>query len=157
MKILERCYDGLLSAFGWAAGGLAVLIGLGVSADVLMRYFGSPGMPWMLEASEYALYLITFFGAPWALREKAHVSIDIAVEAMPPQARRVAAIVTDILGLAISAVLAYYALRVAHASWARGSMIYKELVFPDWWLAALLPVSLALVALEFARRLWKAL
>jgi TRAP-type C4-dicarboxylate transport system permease small subunit len=156
LRTLGRCHDGLLTAFGWLAGLIAVLIGAGVSLDVGMRYFGSPGLPWMLEASEYGLYLLTFFGAPWALREKAHVSIDIAVEALPAKARRAAEIVTDVLGLAISAVLAFYALRVAYASWARGAMVYKELVFPDWWLLALLPVSLALVAIEFVRRLLKA-
>lgn len=153
MKRLLRYYDGLLTAFGWLAGLMAVLIGLGVSVDVGLRYFGSQGVPWMLEASEYGLYLMTFFGAPWALRERAHVSIDIAVEAMPARGRRIAAVVTDLLGILIAAVLAFYALRVAYASWARGAMIYKELVFPDWWLLALLPVSLGLVALEFVRRL----
>lgn len=151
--MIERGYHALLSAFGWLAGLIAVAIGAGVSLDVLLRTFGGRGIPWMLEASEYGLYLMTFFGAPWALRERAHVSIDIAVEAMPPPARRVAAIVGDALGLVIAAVLAFYALRIAHDSWARGSMIYKELVFPDWWLAALLPLSLALVAIEFGRRL----
>ena len=155
MKTLGRCFDGLLTAFGWLAGAIAVLIGAGVSLDVLMRYFGSPGLPWMLEASEYGLYLMTFFGAPWALREKAHVSIDIAVEALPPRLRAAAAIVTDAFGLAICAVLAWYALVIAHASWARGAMVYKELVFPDWWLLALLPVSFALTAVEFVRRLVK--
>ena len=152
-RSVARYYHGLLTAFGWLAGLMAVLIGIGVSVDVALRYFGTPGLPWMLEASEYGLYLMTFFGAPWALRERAHVSIDIAVEAMPPKGRRIAALVTDALGLLIAAVLAFYALRVAYASWARGAMIFKELVFPDWWLLALLPLSLALVAAEFARRL----
>ena len=151
--MIARGYHALLSAFGWLAGLIAVAIGAGVSLDVALRTLGGRGVPWMLEASEYGLYLMTFFGAPWALRERAHVSIDIVVDALPPRARRMAALVGDGLGLVIAAVLAFYALRIAEDSWARGAMIYKELVFPDWWLAALLPLSLALVAAEFARRL----
>src|SRR5512146_2883435 len=112
-RSVARYYHGLLTAFGWLAGLMAVLIGIGVSVDVALRYFGTPGLPWMLEASEYGLYLMTFFGAPWALRERAHVSIDIAVEAMPPKLRAAAAILTDVVGLAICAVLAWYALVIA--------------------------------------------
>jgi len=152
---MSSWYDRLLDGFGWLAGLMAVFIGLGVSLDVGMRYFGLSGIPWMLEASEYALYLMTFSGAPWALREGAHVRIDIAVKAMPESGQRIAAVIVDVLGFLIALVLAVYAIRIAYASWARGSMIYQELVFPEWWLLALLPLAMALVAVEFVRRLVK--
>ena len=53
--------------------GLVLLICLDVTARSL-RLFATP---WTLDIAQYSLYLITFFGAPWVLREGGHISIDV--------------------------------------------------------------------------------
>jgi len=39
----------------------------------------------------------------------------------------------------------------------RGSMVFKAIVFPEWWVLALVPLGMALLAIEFARLAWRAL
>jgi TRAP-type C4-dicarboxylate transport system permease small subunit len=52
-----------------------------------------------------------------------------------------------------------YGLRSAAVAAERGSMIFKSIVFPEWWVLALVPVGMGLLAVEFARLLrrnWRA-
>jgi TRAP-type C4-dicarboxylate transport system permease small subunit len=58
----------------------------------------------------------------------------------------------DIVGLAASLVLIWYGTIMSVQSARLGSLTIKNLVFPEWWLLAPLPVCFALVALEFVFR-----
>ncbi|MEZ5741689.1 MAG: TRAP transporter small permease subunit [Burkholderiaceae bacterium] len=39
-----------------------------------------------LDAAEFMLFLITFLGTPWVLREQGHIAIEIVVEKVGPRA-----------------------------------------------------------------------
>jgi TRAP-type transport system small permease protein len=43
--------------------------------------------------------------------------------------------------------------RVTYVAWRGGSMVLKTMIFPEWWLFAVIAVSMALLVLEFVRRL----
>jgi TRAP-type C4-dicarboxylate transport system permease small subunit len=133
---------------GVAIGALALL----VSFDVAARNLGVGTFPWIVEASEYGLALVTFLAAPWLLHRAEHVRIDILLTALPPrQARRLGRAV-DALGLAVCAVLCVTGARVALDSARLGSLVIKSMVFPEWWLFLPVPASFALLSVEFARR-----
>ena len=38
-------------------------------------------------------------------------------------------------------------------AWQQGSMVLKAIVFPEWWVFAVMPLSALLLAFEFVRRL----
>jgi TRAP-type transport system small permease protein len=63
--------------------------------------------------------------------------------------------VADILGLAASLVLVWYGTIMTAQSARLGSLTIKNLVFPEWWLLAPLPICFALVALEFVLRFYR--
>ncbi len=122
--------------------------------DVAARTFRLFPTPWSLDLSEYALYAITFLGAPWVLRENGHIAIELVVERLPPRARAAARIASDALGTAVCAVLFYYACRAFWRSYSSGNLVYETFVFPEWYLYVLAPVIFLILLLQFLVRLW---
>ena len=149
----------LSSAFGRlidALAGLAALILLVmvavVTADIVVRNLGGGGFAWANEVSEYALYLITLLTAPWLLRRGQHVRLDIILALVPARIAWRMEAAGDILGFAVSLVLVRYGAAMTHDSWRLGAITIKNLVFAEWWLLAPLPVTFALLAIEFVFR-----
>jgi TRAP-type C4-dicarboxylate transport system permease small subunit len=123
-----------------------------VTADIVMRNTLRTGFAWANEISEYALYVITLLTAPWLLRRGQHVRIDMALVLVPPRLAWALEAAADILGLAASLVLVWYGAIMTAQSARLGSLTIKNLVFPEWWLLAPLPICFALVAVEFVFR-----
>jgi TRAP-type C4-dicarboxylate transport system permease small subunit len=153
MPKLLRWYEGLLG-LGLALAGL-MIVGMAaiVSADVLLREAGLPALPWNVEVSEYLLFLSTCLGAPWVLRRGAHVRMDVVIRAVPPAWARGMERTASAVGLAVSLVLFGYGCSAAWQARELGSLIFKQLVIPEWPLLAAIPAMSALLSVEFALRL----
>jgi TRAP-type C4-dicarboxylate transport system permease small subunit len=117
-----------------------------------MRNTLGAGFSWANEVTEYALYVITLLTAPWLLRRGQHVRIDMALVLVPPRVAWVMEALADLIGLAASLMLIWYGAIMAVQSARLGSLTIKNLVFPEWWLLAPLPVCFVLIALEFIFR-----
>jgi len=148
---LARIHDGLILAMAVLAaailGGIVLLIGL----DVGMRNLRLGNLPWSVELSEYGLYAATLLGAPWVLQLRAHVAMDLVSGLVRPGLRQALDVLSCTLGAAICGLLAWKGLGVVLTSKGRGAMIWKTLVFPEWWFLALVPVTMAMLALGFLR------
>lgn len=133
----------------------ALLCGLVVLTcmDVAARTFKLFPTPWTLDIAQYALYAITFLGAPWVLREDGHIAIEIFVERLPPRARWWVAGVSNGLGAVVCALLVYYSGRALWRSYAANNLVYQTFVFPEWYLYCLAPPVFALLLLLFLRRM----
>ncbi len=149
----------LSTAFGRLCDALAVLAALillamviVVTADIVLRNTLGGGFAWANEVSEYALYLMTLLTAPWLLRRGQHVRIDIMLTLVPPQIAWLMEAVGDLLGFAVCVVLIRYGFAMTYDSWRLGAITIKNLVFPEWWLLAPLPVTFVLLAIEFVFR-----
>ena len=58
-----------------------------------------------------------------------------------------------LVGLAVSAILVVYGVRTILNSAAQSSMVFKSVVFPEWWLYVPVPICFALLTIEFVRRM----
>ncbi len=141
-------YDRLLQGLAAFAAVLLGASALAITVDVVGRNVGVGTLPWILEVSEYVLPLATFLVAPWLLRRNEHVRLDILLRAWPRLGH-----VTNVVGLAVSAVLVLYGVRTILNSAQQGAMVFKSVVFPEWWLYAPVPLCFALLGVEFVRRL----
>jgi TRAP-type C4-dicarboxylate transport system permease small subunit len=141
-------YARLLQGLALCAALLLGLSAAAITLDVVGRNIGLGTLPWILEVSEYVLPLATFLVAPWLLYRNQHVRLDVLLQAAPWLGR-----VADLLGLAVSAVLVVYGLRTILNSAQQGGMVFKSVVFPEWWLYAPVPLCFALLSFEFVRRL----
>ena len=149
MNKLLRLYERALGAGLAVAGVLILAMALMVSADVLLRLAGLRGLAWDVEVSEYLLYLSTLFGAPWVLRQDAHVSVDFVLRSVPPSWVRYLERLGALIGLVICVVLGWYGWVATWDAFRSGALIFKQLVVPEWPLLAVFPLTLALLAVEF--------
>jgi len=150
---LAAVYGRILEGFGFIAGAVIALLALMVSLDVVIRNLGIGNFPWLLEVAEYGLYVTTFMAAPWVLSLGAHVRVDVLLNIVPKPVGRLLEIVSDLIGMGACGVLFYYGLAATRASYADGSLIFKDLVVTEWYLLAVMPLSAALLIVEFLRRL----
>jgi TRAP-type C4-dicarboxylate transport system permease small subunit len=147
--IPKTCLDRLIDALASVAGALLCSLAVLVCLDVATRGLKILPMPWTLDVSQHALYVITFFGAPWVLREQGHIAIEIVVERLSARARIAARYLADVLGALVCAVLLYYSCLVLLRSYRAGNMVYETFVYPEWWQYLLAPpVFLILLALH---------
>ena len=144
----ERLLDGLAALAALTLLGAVLLI----TADIVLRNLTRVGFPWANEVSEYALFGITVLTAPWLLRRGQHIRLDLLLVAMPARLAWIIEIVADLIGFATCVVLVRYSLIMAWDSARLGSITIKNLVFPEWWTLAPLPVCFILLAIEFVFR-----
>jgi len=146
--LLGRLFD-LLAV---AAALILLAMVIVVTADIVLRNTARVGFAWANEITEYALYVITLLTAPWLLRRGQHVRIDMFLVIVPPRLAWLMEAVADIFGLTASLVLVWYGAVMTAQSARLGSLTIKNLVFPEWWLLAPLPICFVLLALEFVLR-----
>jgi len=149
---LSASCERLFAAFAFLAALLLFAMVALTTADIVMRNTLRVGFPWANEVTEYALYLTTLLTAPWLLRRGQHVRIDMALVLVPPRIAWLMEAAADIVGLTASLVLVWYGSVMTMQSARLGSLTIKNLVFPEWWLLAPLPICFALLALEFVLR-----
>ncbi|OGA66467.1 MAG: hypothetical protein A3G81_02090 [Betaproteobacteria bacterium RIFCSPLOWO2_12_FULL_65_14] len=141
-------YGNLLKGLAALAALLLGVTALAITLDVIARNVGLGTLPWILEVSEYVLPLATFLAAPWLLRRNEHVRLDVLLTAFPRLG-----VLANLVGLAVCGVLVVYGVRTILNSAAQGSMVFKSVVFPEWWLYAPVPLCFGLLSIEFLRRL----
>ena len=152
MKRLSDLFGRLFDVLAAIAALLLLAMVVVVTADIVLRNVARIGFPWANEVTEYALYLTTLLTAPWLLHRGQHVRIDMALVLVPPRVAWLMEAAADIIGLMASLVLVWYGSVMTMQSARLGSLTIKNLVFPEWWLLAPLPVCFALLALEFVLR-----
>jgi TRAP-type C4-dicarboxylate transport system permease small subunit len=138
--------------------GLAVVAGIAIVAmtimivvDVLMRNFGLQPPAHTIALTEYGLLYITMLGAPWLVREKGHVHIELIVSRLDPLPRRVVHTIVCVLCGVVCAVLFWYSLEVTLLNFSRGDLEIRSFDVRRGILVACMPVGFALMTLEFVR------
>ncbi len=154
---LSELYGRLLAGLALAGCAVLLLTMLVICVDVLLRNVrivpGMLGVPWANEVTEYALYLITMFTAPWLLRQGLHIRIDVLLRAIPRRMAWSCEWAVDLIALTCCAIIAWYGVRAVLSSHAIGGTVVKVLSVPEWWLLAPLPATFALLAIEVLFRM----
>src|SRR5262245_26033669 len=159
MQLLFRLNGWLVRTLCALAVALVAAMMLGISAEVILRMFGFPSIIGLIELTEYALFISTFFVAPYLLRTNEHIRVDIVMSRADPVTAKwvecgvLAAIM--LVSLVTGVVGTILMLRSAR----EGTLIFKDLIFPQWWLDWIIPLtSLAMLlqALELLIKLCRA-
>ena len=152
MTRLSLAFGRLFNALAIIAALILLAMVVTVTADIVLRNTLRTGISWSNEVSEYSLYLMTLLTAPWLLRRGQHVRLDIILTLVPARIAWLMEAAGDLLGFAVSVILVRYGFAMSYDSWRLGAITIKNLVFPEWWLLAPLPLTFALIAVEFVFR-----
>ena len=114
---------------------------LGISAEVILRMFGFPSIIGLIELTEYALFISTFFVAPYLLRTNEHIRVDLVIARIDPAHARLIECGVLVVIMVISLVTGAIATRLMVTSYQAGTLVFKDLIFPQWWLDWIIPLS----------------
>lgn len=153
MKHLARGYDALLNGMALAAGVLMVAMMAMIVADVVLRNLGYQSSAHFFTFTEYFLLLIPLLGAPWLVREKGHIYIELLVGALPPRPRQALMWVIVIVSLAVCAALAWYGGAITVQNFVQNEKDVRSFDMPRWMLMLSMPLAFGMMALEFLRLL----
>jgi C4-dicarboxylate transporter, DctQ subunit len=150
---ISRAYDAVLYGMAWLAGGLMVAMMAMIVLDVALRNLGHQSSAHFFTFTEYFLLLIPLLGAPWLVREKGHIYIELLIIALPVVAQRVLVFWVVIACVAVAAILAWYGGAITLQDYAGNEKDVRSFDMPRWMLMASMPLSFGMMAIEFARLL----
>jgi TRAP-type C4-dicarboxylate transport system permease small subunit len=149
--MIGKFYRGFLYLMAGVAGFMLIWLMFSVITSVLMRNAGLQPFAWLFTSSEYAILYMTMLGAPWLVREKGHVHIELVTAALPAPARRVVSRGVAALCVLVCVILAWKGAELFLGNIARNDLDVRAYYFPKWILTIAFPVSFGLMAIEFSR------
>jgi TRAP-type C4-dicarboxylate transport system permease small subunit len=155
LRAAGRLLDVVIDAFALVAVLILVALVACIGLEVVMRYFFGQPTRWVNEFSEYALLWLAFLAGPWVLRDDAHVKVEMLTDALPPQWQHGLHVATSLIGAAVCALFFWVSIEYVLEIRNTGELLFKSLVIEKWVVMAIMPPSLALLALQFIQRAWR--
>ena len=151
MDVIGRLYLWVLYIMAGIAGAMLIWLMISVVTSVTMRNLGMQPFAWLFTSSEYEILYMTMLGAPWLVREKGHVHIELVTAALPAPARRLVSRFVAASCVAVCAILAWKGAELMITNYTRNDLDVRAYYFPKWILTAAFPVSFGLMTIEFGR------
>ena len=138
----------------YVADVLTFVIMVIVFADVLLRYlFGSP-LFWAYDLiSLYLMAAVFFLSLSSTYSAHSHVGIDILVQKLSANGRRIAEIFTCVLAIPFFSLVVVVGAERAYDHWINNDAVSGLVAWPTWIGAALVPIGSFLLVVRLAFRL----
>jgi TRAP-type C4-dicarboxylate transport system permease small subunit len=121
----------------------------------LLRNLGYQSSAHFFTFTEYALLMVPCLGAPWLVREKGHIYVEILLMSVGAKARARLTVAIGLLCIAVCLVLAWYGLGITWQDYVRAEKDVRSLDMPRWLVVMWIPIAFLGMAAEFARFLWR--
>jgi TRAP-type C4-dicarboxylate transport system permease small subunit len=151
MRALLKLYDGLITGLAIFAGLMLVWLMFAIVASVSMRNLGLQPFAWLFTSTEYAILYMTMLGAPWLVRRRGHVHIELLTAALPETPRVLLSRLVAAGCVLVCGWLAWRGYLLVETNIARMDYDTRAYFFPRWLLTIAFPVGFGLMAVEFAR------
>ena len=151
MKYVVKGYDAVLHGMAYLAGFLMAAMMIVIFVDVVLRNLGYQSSAHFFTFTEYALLMVPCLGAPWLVREKGHIYVEIALMMLPPRARAACTFAIGVGCIAVCAVIAWYGFAVTLNDFLQNEKDVRSMDMPRWMVVGFIPLSFAMMAIEFAR------
>ena len=149
--MISKALAVLVNLLATIAGATLVWLMISVITSVLMRNAGLQPFAWLFTSAEYGLLYMTMLGAPWLVREKGHVHIELVTAALPDGARRIVSRIVAIACVLVCLILAWKGVELFLKNIERGDYDTRAYYYPRWMLTIAFPISFGLMAIEFSR------
>ncbi|MBK5927723.1 TRAP transporter small permease [Rhodobaculum claviforme] len=149
--LMRRGHDLVVTAMAVVAGLALVWLMVAIVWSVGMRNLGMQPHAWLFTSTEYGVFYMTMLGAPWLVRRRGHVHIELVTATLPDGVR---ALVSRAVAAGCVVVCGYLAWRgylLVQTNIARMDFDVRAYFYPRWLLTIAFPVSFGLMAVEFAR------
>lgn len=155
MKYVSKGYDAVILGMAAFAAFLMAAMMVVICLDVLLRNLGYQSSAHFFTFTEYALLMVPCLGAPWLVREKGHIYVEILLMSVGAKARARLTVAIGLLCIAVCLVLAWYGLGITWQDYVRAEKDVRSLDMPRWLVVMWIPIAFLGMAAEFARFLWR--
>ena len=114
--------------------------------------------PYSFTFIEYGFIYVLMLGAPWLVRQRAHVFIELVTANVGARVRAPLSRTVALLSFLVCLVLAYYCglLALEDYAWNRYDELRGQLDIPRWIITVALPLGFGLMSIEFLRFVFSA-
>lgn len=145
MATLVRKLDA--NAERWALLAFYVLLVTTMALEVVRREVLAYSSIWGEEVVRYSFIYLAWIGAAAAVRERAHIRIDVIMHYLGPRLRALVYIFSDVVMFAVALVALYWSFETVTVSWRFGSVSHGLRLSMVWFLMAV-PIGFALMILR---------
>ena len=155
MRHVVKLYDAAIYGMAALAAFLMAAMMVTICLDVLLRNLGYQSSAHFFTFTEYALLMVPCMGAPWLVREKGHIYVEILLMSLGAKARARMTMAIGVACIALCLVLAWYGFDITIRDFVNNEKDVRSLDMPRWMIVVWIPLAFSLMAVEFARFLWR--
>ncbi|MFA8385192.1 MAG: TRAP transporter small permease [Pelagibaca sp.] len=128
----------------WLLLTFYVMLVITMAIEVLRREIFAYSSIWGEEIVRYSFIYLAWIGAAAAVKERAHIRIDVVMHYLGPRAKALLYIFGDIVMFLVALVALYWSLETVHVSLNFGSVTAGLRISQAWFLMAV-PVGFTLI------------
>jgi C4-dicarboxylate transporter, DctQ subunit len=151
VRLVAKAYSALLYGMAIVAGFLMAAMMTTIFIDVVLRNLGYQSSAHFFSFTEYALLAIPCLGAPWLVRERGHIYVEILLSALGHAPRRAMVRAIGVVCIVVCIVLAWYGGAITIQDFMRAERDVRSFDMPRWIVVGFIPLSFAMMAIEFLR------
>lgn len=136
----------------WALLLFYLMLVVTMTIEVIRREVFSYSSIWGEEVVRYSFIYLCWIGAAAAVRERAHIRIDVILNYLSPRGRALIYIFGDLVTLALALLALWLAMETVGTSWEFGSVSHGLRVSMVWFLLAV-PVGFGLMIFRLMQSL----
>ncbi len=145
-------FDRTIGLLAFLARIIVCLMMLGVTTEVITRYFLHRPITGVIEVTEVMILWIVFLGAAWLLREDGHVRMEIVVSRLKPAVQTSLNIITSIISAIICLILVRYGAEVTMKVLQDGTRQEGLIGIPTSIVIIIIPLGSLLLFIQYVRR-----
>lgn len=134
----------------WALLVFYVMLVMTMFIEVVRRDIFSYSSIWGEEIVRYSFIYLAWIGASAAVRERAHIRIDVLMHYLPPRAKALLYIFGDVVMFAVALVSLYWSFSSVMTSFVYGSVSHGLRVSMVWFLAAV-PIGFTMMTIRLVQ------
>lgn len=134
--------------------GFYSLLVITMAVEVLRREVFSYSSVWGEEIVRYAFIYLVWIGASAAVKERAHIRIDIIYGACSARIKSFLYLFGDLVMLAVACFALYYSWEIVEVSWKYGSVTDGLRISKVWFLLAV-PLGFSLMLFRLGQSIWR--
>ena len=138
----------------WLLLGFYAMIVATICVEVIRRFVLSYSSIWGEEIARYAFIYLAWVGASAAVKDRAHIRIDVILNYLGTRAKALVYLLGDFAMLAVAILALYTAIESVGISVKFGSVTHGLRISLAWFLAAV-PLGFSLMTYRLCQSIWR--
>lgn len=138
----------------WLLLTFYVLLVITMAVEVIRREIFAYSSIWGEEIVRYSFIYLAWIGASAAVKERAHIRIDVLMHYLGPRPKALLYIFGDLVMLVVALIAVYWSMETVHVSAKFGSVSHGLRISMVWFLMAV-PAGFSLMVWRLLQSLWR--